>query len=103
MKRQMHQNPQNEPNQNHKPTSAVQDGWVELAAALRVQLAKVLQNPDLWSKPSDLEAYMSATQDLYWLEHNAALFDKRVELEMKRTRPRDDDDDDDDDNEFDED
>ncbi len=69
------------------PTAA-QDGWVELAAAMRTQLAK---RADILAhgKATDIKDFVEAARSLYFLEINAATFDHAVSLEAAKTTASD--------------
>jgi hypothetical protein len=58
--------------------SAAQDQWVEIAETIRQQIAKRLRHlPQMTNE--DVKDVINAAQAAYWLEINAAAFDKHLE------------------------
>lgn len=68
--------------------SPTQIHWLEIVEAARVGLAQqICRMPSM--SPLDVRLLTEAARELYWLNQNAALFDKRIELELSRTMPED--------------
>lgn len=65
-------------------TTATQDGWKELAGALRVQILKACSLTGAMT-PQEVGQLISAARELYWLDVWAATFDNEVDLRMART------------------
>jgi hypothetical protein len=58
--------------------SAAQDQWVEIAETIRQQIAKRIQYmPEMTNE--GIKDIIAAAQAAYWLEINAAAFDKHLD------------------------
>lgn len=58
--------------------SAEQDQWVEIADALRGQLARIVPLAPAMS-PEELQALVASAWDVYWLDAQARAFDEAAE------------------------
>lgn len=68
---------------NQDIASADQDAWVSLAQGLREGLRKCIAEMGALN-PEEVKNLIEASQAAFWLHHNAATWDKRIELELAR-------------------
>ncbi len=66
--------------------TAVQKGWIQLAAAIRMQLANACEEMGAMN-PEDLKNFVETAQSAYWLEVNAFIFDNKVDKELRNLFP----------------
>lgn len=64
-------------------SSAEQEAWTDLADAVRSQLAKIVPMIPAM-KQDELKSFIETLQAAYWFEHNARLWDKKYDDELKR-------------------
>ena len=71
----------------HTPSSSVaQDQWVEICGALRVYIAKMVEQLPAM-KPDEVSSLVTAMDNAMWAEVKALSFDEYVE-ERRRTLER---------------
>jgi hypothetical protein len=67
--------------------SAAQRQWQAIAQTMRLTFARIVLDKMAAMDAQAVLAMSQAATNLYWLEHNAALFDKRLDLENMRVFP----------------